>query len=56
MVAEIRLGRSTDDALEALSERVGSADFKWAVLAVNIHFPFYIAVGASPPPMNLTKP
>ena len=36
VVAEIRLGRSTDDALEALSERVGSADFKWAVLAVNI--------------------
>ncbi len=36
VVAEIRLGRATDDALEALSERVGSADFKWAVLAVNI--------------------
>ena len=36
VVAEIRLGRSTDDALEALSERVGSSDFKWAVLAVNI--------------------
>jgi tight adherence protein B len=36
VVAEIRLGRSTDDALEALSERVGSGDFKWAVLAVNI--------------------
>ena len=36
VVAEIRLGRPTDDALEALSERVGSADFKWAVLAVNI--------------------
>jgi tight adherence protein B len=36
VVAEIRLGRATDDALEALSERVGSGDFKWAVLAVNI--------------------
>lgn len=36
VVAEIRLGRSAEDALEALAERVGSADFKWAVLAVNI--------------------
>jgi tight adherence protein B len=36
VVAEIRLGRSAEDALGALSERVGSADFKWAVLAVNI--------------------
>lgn len=36
VIAEIRLGRPTDDALEALSVRVGSPDFKWAVLAVNI--------------------
>jgi tight adherence protein B len=36
VVAEIRLGRSAEDALQALAERVGSADFKWAVLAVNI--------------------
>ncbi len=36
VVAEVRLGRSAEDALEALAERVGSADFKWAVLAVNI--------------------
>ena len=36
VVAEIRLGRATDDALEALAERVGSGDFRWAVLAVNI--------------------
>ena len=36
VVAEIRLGRPSEDALEALAERVGSADFKWAVLAVNI--------------------
>lgn len=36
VVAEIRLGRPTDDALEALAVRVGSSDFRWAVLAVNI--------------------
>jgi tight adherence protein B len=36
VVAEIRLGRAAEEALEALAERVGSADFKWAVLAVNI--------------------
>jgi tight adherence protein B len=36
VVAEIRLGRSAEDSLGALAERVGSADFKWAVLAVNI--------------------
>jgi tight adherence protein B len=36
VVAEIRLGRSVDEALNAMAERVGSYDFKWAVLAVNI--------------------
>lgn len=36
VVAEIRLGRGTDEALDALATRVGSADFRWAVLAVNI--------------------
>ena len=36
VVAEVRLGRPAEDALEALAERVGSDDFKWAVLAVNI--------------------
>jgi tight adherence protein B len=36
VVAEMRLGRGAEDALGALAERVGSADFKWAVLAVNI--------------------
>jgi tight adherence protein B len=36
VVAEVRLGRPVEDALEALAERVGSEDFKWAVLAVNI--------------------
>jgi tight adherence protein B len=36
VVAEVRLGRPAEDSLEALAERVGSPDFKWAVLAVNI--------------------
>src|SRR6266516_7910919 len=36
VVAEIRLGRPAEDALEALAQRVGSDDFRWAVLAVNI--------------------
>jgi tight adherence protein B len=36
VVAEIRLGRGAEDAMQAMAERVGSADFKWAVLAVNI--------------------
>jgi tight adherence protein B len=36
VVAEIRLGRPIDDALIAMAERVGSADLKWAVIAVNI--------------------
>jgi tight adherence protein B len=36
LVAEIRLGRPAEDALEALGDRVGSPDFRWAVLAVNI--------------------
>jgi tight adherence protein B len=36
VVAEVRLGRPVEDALEALADRVGSDDFKWAVLAVNI--------------------
>jgi tight adherence protein B len=36
VVAEIRLGRPVDEALEAMADRVGSDDFRWAVLAVNI--------------------
>jgi tight adherence protein B len=36
LVAEIRLGRPAEDALEALADRVGNPDFRWAVLAVNI--------------------
>ncbi len=35
-LAEIRLGRPLDDALNAMAERVGSESFRWAVLAVNI--------------------
>lgn len=36
VVAEIRLGRAVDESLLAMGERIGSEDFKWAVLAVNI--------------------
>jgi tight adherence protein B len=36
VVAEIRLGRPVEEALEAMADRVGSEDFRWAVLAVNI--------------------
>jgi tight adherence protein B len=36
VVAEVRLGRPVDEALNAMAERVGSEDFQWAVLAVNI--------------------
>jgi tight adherence protein B len=36
VVAEVRLGRPIEEALEALADRVGSSDFRWAVLAVNI--------------------
>jgi tight adherence protein B len=36
VVAEIRLGRSVDDALSAMAERLRSDDLRWAVLAVNI--------------------
>jgi tight adherence protein B len=35
-VAEIRLGRPLDEAMNAMAERVGSENFRWAVLAVNI--------------------
>src|SRR5204862_422610 len=34
--AEVRLGRPFDQALTALSERVGTEEFQWAVLAVNV--------------------
>jgi tight adherence protein B len=36
VVAEIRLGRSVDDAMNAMAERIGSEAFTWATLAVNI--------------------
>jgi tight adherence protein B len=36
VLREIRLGRDTDQALEALVERVGSQDLEWAVTAVKI--------------------
>ncbi|HYI45855.1 MAG TPA: type II secretion system F family protein [Actinomycetota bacterium] len=36
VVAEVRLGRPIDDAMDSLAERIGSDDFKWALLAVNI--------------------
>ena len=36
VLREIRLGRDTDDALEALVERVGSRDLEWAVTAIKI--------------------
>ena len=36
VVAEVRLGRPIDEAMNSLAERIGSDDFKWALLAVNI--------------------
>jgi tight adherence protein B len=36
VLSEIRLGRDTDDALQALVERVGSQDLEWAVTAIAI--------------------
>jgi tight adherence protein B len=36
LVAEVRLGRPVEEALNALADRIGSEDFKWALLAVNI--------------------
>jgi tight adherence protein B len=36
VVTEIRLGRTPDDALNALAERVGTEEFKWAMMAVNV--------------------
>jgi tight adherence protein B len=37
VVTEIRLGRPFDQALTALAERVGTDEFKWAMLGVNVH-------------------
>lgn len=36
VVAEIRLGRPVEEALNDMAERVDSDDFRWAVMAVNI--------------------
>ncbi len=36
VVTEIRLGRQVDEALNELADRIGSEDFRWAVMAVNI--------------------
>ncbi|MEY2592076.1 MAG: tight adherence protein [Acidimicrobiaceae bacterium] len=36
IVAEVRLGRRLSDALDDAVERMGSPDFRWAVLAVQI--------------------
>jgi tight adherence protein B len=36
VVSEIQLGRSIDDAMVDMADRVGSEDMRWAVLAVNI--------------------
>ncbi len=36
VLREIRLGRDTDEALEALVERVGSQDLEWAVTAIEV--------------------
>lgn len=36
IVAEVRLGRALNDALSDAVDRIGSPDFRWAVLAVQI--------------------
>ena len=36
VVTEARLGRPLEEALEGVAERMGSADFEWAVMAIRI--------------------
>ena len=36
VVAEVRLGRSLNETLDDAADRVGSEDFRWAVLAMQI--------------------
>jgi tight adherence protein B len=36
VLAEVRLGRDIDDAMDALVERVGSTDLEWTVTAIKI--------------------
>lgn len=36
VVSEARLGRSVEEALESVAERMESDDFAWAVMAIRI--------------------
>ncbi|MCU1357252.1 MAG: type secretion system protein, partial [Acidimicrobiales bacterium] len=36
IMTEARLGRQIEDAMEAVADRMGSADFAWAVMAIRI--------------------
>ncbi len=36
IITEARLGREIEDAMDAVAERMGSADFAWAVMAIRI--------------------
>ena len=36
LLAELRLGRELNDSLDAMAVRIGSEDFKWAIVAVKI--------------------
>jgi tight adherence protein B len=36
VITEARLGMPVEDALEAMAERIGSEDFRWVVLAINV--------------------
>jgi tight adherence protein B len=36
VITEARLGREVEDAMEAVAERMASADFAWAVMAIRI--------------------
>jgi tight adherence protein B len=36
VITEARLGREIEDAMDAVAERMGSADFAWAVMAIRI--------------------
>lgn len=36
VLTEARLGLAVEDALDSMAERVGSEDFKWVVVAINI--------------------
>jgi tight adherence protein B len=36
VLSETRLGMPMDEAMDAMAERIGSEDFKWVVLAINI--------------------